>query len=61
MVEVGSICQRTYESNKEYSNRFQKMRREAGMENSTLLAVAYFTSLKASIKSVAQLQWVKKL
>ncbi|EIE87344.1 hypothetical protein RO3G_12055 [Rhizopus delemar RA 99-880] len=55
MVEVGSMCQGTYESNREYSNRFQKMRREAGMEDSTLLAVTYFASLKASVKSVAQL------
>ncbi|KAG1536774.1 hypothetical protein G6F49_012918 [Rhizopus delemar] len=55
MVEVGSMCQGAYESNREYSNRFQKMRREAGMEDSTLLAVTYFASLKASVKSVAQL------
>ncbi|EIE76889.1 hypothetical protein RO3G_01593 [Rhizopus delemar RA 99-880] len=55
MVEVGSMCQGAYEINREYSNRFQKMRREAGMEDSTPLAVTYFASLKASVKSVTQL------
>ncbi|KAG0861934.1 hypothetical protein G6F16_012914 [Rhizopus arrhizus] len=54
MVEVGSMRQAPYESNREYSNRFQKMRREAGMEDGTQLAVTYFASLKPSVKTVAQ-------
>ncbi|KAG1165019.1 hypothetical protein G6F36_013552 [Rhizopus arrhizus] len=54
MVEVGSMRQAPYESNGDYSNRFQKMRREAGMEDGTQLAVAYFASLKPSVKTVAQ-------
>jgi hypothetical protein len=33
MAEVGSLRQEKYETNREYANRFQKMRREAGMED----------------------------
>ncbi|KAG0978759.1 hypothetical protein G6F26_012107 [Rhizopus arrhizus] len=54
MVEVGSMRQAPYESNREYSNRFQRMRRETGMEDGTQLAVTYFASLKSSVKTVAQ-------
>jgi hypothetical protein len=54
MVEVGSMRQAPYESNREYSNRFQRVRREVGMEDGTQLAVTYFASLKPSVKTVAQ-------
>ncbi|KAG0733662.1 hypothetical protein G6F23_013129 [Rhizopus arrhizus] len=54
MVEVGSMRQAPYESNREYSNRFQKMRREAGTEDGTQLAVTYFASLKPSVKNIVQ-------
>jgi len=55
MAEVGSMRQDRYESNKEYANRFQKMRREANIEDGTFLAVTFFCSLRESVRSRSQI------
>jgi hypothetical protein len=54
MTEVGSLCQEKYETNREYASRFQKMRREAGMEDNTQLAVTFFVSLREPVRIRSQ-------
>ncbi|KAG1168619.1 hypothetical protein G6F70_009027 [Rhizopus microsporus] len=54
MVELSDMKQDLHESNREYANRYQKLRREAGMQDNTHLAVMFFASLKPNVKSMMQ-------
>ncbi|ORE00671.1 hypothetical protein BCV72DRAFT_237481, partial [Rhizopus microsporus var. microsporus] len=54
MVELSDMKQGFHESNREYANRYQKLRREAGMQDNTHLAVMFFASLKPNVKSMMQ-------
>jgi hypothetical protein len=54
MVELSDMKQGLHESNREYANRYQKLRREAGMQDNTHLAVMFFASLKPNVKSMMQ-------
>jgi hypothetical protein len=54
MVELSDMRQDLHESNREYANRYQMLRREAGMQDNTQLAVMFFVSLKPNVKSMMQ-------
>ncbi|CEP12660.1 hypothetical protein [Parasitella parasitica] len=51
MAEVGALRQDTSETTREYASRYQKLRREAGLEDGTQLAVAFFVSLRDNVRS----------
>ncbi|RCH78378.1 hypothetical protein CU097_000454, partial [Rhizopus azygosporus] len=54
MAEVGRMEQGEYEPIREYTYRFQKLRREAGVPDGTQLAVTYFVSLRSDVQARAQ-------
>ena len=55
MAEVGSMRQGRHESNRDYASRFQKLRREASIEDGTFLAVSFFCSLRDTVRSRSQI------
>ncbi|KAL9554154.1 hypothetical protein MBANPS3_002954 [Mucor bainieri] len=56
MAQVGSMRQGPQETNREYASRYQKLRREAGIEDGTSLAVSFFVSLRNSVKTATQVE-----
>lgn len=54
LVEVGSLKQGKNESTRSYSERFQKLRRQAGFEDGIQLVITYYSSLRSSVSSAAR-------
>lgn len=54
MAEVSRMEQGEYEPVREYTYRYQKLRREAGIPDDTQLAVNYFVSLRQDVQARAQ-------
>ena len=55
MAEVGTLRQDySSETTREYASRYQKLRREAGLEDGTQLAVAFFISLRDNVRMRSQ-------
>ena len=54
MAEVGTLRQDSSETTREYASRYQKLRREAGLEDGTQLAVAFFISLRDNVRARSQ-------
>lgn len=54
MVEVGTLRQDSSETTREYASRYQKLRREAGLEDGTQLAVTFFISLRDNVRMRSQ-------
>jgi transposase InsO family protein len=54
MAKIGWMRQGRHESTREYANRFQKLRREAGLDDNTQSALALFSSLREDVRARSQ-------
>ena len=54
MAKVGTFHQDLLETTRKYASCYQKLRREAGLEDGTQLAVVFFISLRDNVRAHSQ-------